>query len=227
MKWTLYVVSVVVMLVASSVRAAEFTGVFSGAAEETPNDSPGTGNALVELDPVLHQLRINVSFSGLGSPATIAHIHCCAPPGVGAGVATAIPTFPGFPANVTSGTYQMTFDTTQVSTFNPTFLSSNGNTPAGAEAALLAGLNGGMAYFNIHTMTFAAGEVRANLSLVAATPTAVPPAPTATVTPLGGGMPNDDDDSCSIVAPERRRGGRAWHLLIPVAVLVMARRRRR
>ena len=32
MKWTLYVVSVVVMLVAGSVRAAEFTGVFSGAA---------------------------------------------------------------------------------------------------------------------------------------------------------------------------------------------------
>ena len=91
MKWTLYVVSVVVMLVAGSVRAAEFTGVFSGAAEETPNDSPGTGNALVELDPVLHQLRINVSFSGLGSPATIAHIHCCAPPaGIAGAPATSV-----------------------------------------------------------------------------------------------------------------------------------------
>lgn len=219
MKWTLCVVSVVVMLVAGSARAADFTGVFSGAAEESPNASPGTGNALVALDPVLHQLRINVSFSGLGSPVTIAHIHCCAAPGAGAGVATAIPTFPGFPANVTSGTYQMTFDTTQASTFNPTFLSSNGNTAAGAEAALLAGLNAGMAYFNIHTMAFAAGEVRANLSLVA-------PVPTATVTPLGGGS-NDDDDSCSILAPERRPGSRAWYLLIPVAVLVMARRRRR
>jgi hypothetical protein len=219
MKWTLCVVSVVVMLVAGSVQAAEFTGVFSGAAEESPNESAGTGNALVGLDPVLHQLRINVSFSGLGSGVTIAHIHCCAPPGVSAGVATAIPSFPGFPTNVTSGTYQMTFDTTQASTFNPTFLSSNGNTAAGAEAALLAGLNAGMAYFNIHTMTFAAGEVRANLSLVA-------PVPTATVTPLGGGS-NDDDDSCSIVAPDRRRGSRAWYLLIPVAVLVMARRRRR
>jgi hypothetical protein len=162
------------------------------------------------------------------SPVTIAHIHCCAPPGVGAGVATTIPTFPGFPANVTSGTYEMTFDTTQESTFNTTFLDNNGGTAAGAEAALLAGLNGGMAYFNIHTITFGAGEVRANLSLVGpATPTAVPPAPTATSTPLGGGKPNEDDDGCSIVGPERGRGGRAWHLLIPAAVLVMARRRRR
>ncbi len=220
MKWTLCVVSVVVTLVAGSAQAAVFTGVFSGAAEETPNNSAGTGNALVELDPVLHRLRVDVSFSGLGSGATIAHIHCCAPPGVSAGVATAIPSFPGFPTNVTSGTYQMTFDTTQVSTFNPTFLSTNGNTAAGAEAALLAGLNAGTAYFNIHTMTFGAGEVRANLSLVA-------PVPTATVTPIGGGGSNDDDDSCSIVAPERGRGSRAWYLLIPVAVLVMARRRRR
>ena len=115
MKWWLSVASAVVIFVASSlpVGAATFTGTLSGAAEDPPNDSAGTGTAEVELDPVEHVLRVDVSFSGLGSPTTIAHIHCCAPPGEGAGVATTVPTFPGFPAGVMSGAYEMTFDTTQ------------------------------------------------------------------------------------------------------------------
>ena len=108
MKWLLSVASAVVMLVAGGlpVGAATFTGVFSGAAEADPNDSPGTGNAEVELDTAEHVLRIDVSFSGLESPTTVAHIHCCAPPGEGAGVATTVPTFPGFPVDVTSGSFQ-------------------------------------------------------------------------------------------------------------------------
>lgn len=198
MKRSLSVASVVVMLVAGSlpVGAATFTGVFSGAAENPPNDSPGTGNAEVELDPVQHVLRVDVSFSGLESPSTIAHIHCCVPVGESADVATTVPTFPGFPANVTSGTYQMMFDTTMESTFNPAFIASHGGTAAGAEAALLEGLENGMAYFNIHTMMFGAGEIRADLSSVgpatpsatsgAATPTGTPgtpPTATATISP--------------------------------------------
>jgi len=179
MKWWLSAASVVVIFVGGTlpVGAATFTGMFSGAAEDPPNDSSGTGTAEVELDPVEHVLRIDVSFSGLDSPTTIAHIHCCAPPGEGAGVATTVPTFPGFPAGVTSGTYQMAFDTTQASTFNQAFIDDNGGTPEGAEAALLAGLTNGMAYFNIHTEMFGAGEVRADLS------SGVEPPATATATP--------------------------------------------
>jgi hypothetical protein len=69
----------VVMFVAGSLPAgaAVFTGTLSGAAEDPPNDSEGTGNAEVELDPVQHVLRVDVSFSGLMSPTMIAHIHCC------------------------------------------------------------------------------------------------------------------------------------------------------
>lgn len=36
----------------------------------------------------------------------------------------------------------------------------------GAEAALLAGLLNGTAYFNIHTMMFPGGEIRGQLHLV-------------------------------------------------------------
>ena len=39
-------------------------------------------------------------------------------------------------------------------------VSFGGGTTAGAEAALLAGLMGGTAYFNIHSTTFAGGEIR-------------------------------------------------------------------
>jgi hypothetical protein len=52
----------------------------------------------------------------------------------------------------------MTFDTTLPSTFSAAFL--GGGTPADAEAALLAGMLAGRAYFNIHTSAFPGGEIR-------------------------------------------------------------------
>ena len=76
------------------------------------------------------------------------------------GVATTTPSFPGFPLGVTSGNFNNTFDTTLTSTYNAPFLAANGNTAAGAEAALLAGLLAGQAYFNIHTSMFPGGEIR-------------------------------------------------------------------
>lgn len=211
MMWSLRMAGVLVICLAGSlpVAAQTFTGVLSGAAEESPNESPGTGPVEVELDAVQHLLRVDVSFSGLLSPTTVAHIHCCAPPGEGAGVATTLPTFPGFPAGVTSGTYQESFDTTQASTFSPAFIEANGGTPAGAEAALLAGLESGMAYFNIHTMMFAAGEIRADLEGgEAGTPTATvgPLTPTGTppVTPdaTATAPPTPDGTATVSVTPD-------------------------
>lgn len=177
----------VILMAGSAAGAATFTGEPSGAAEDPPNESPGTGTAEVELDPEANLLRIDVTFSDLQSPTTIAHIHCCAPPGESAGVATTLPTFPGFPAGVMSGSYQESFDTSDESTWNAAFVQANGGTTEGAEAALLAGLESGMAYFNIHTMMFGAGEIRADLGGGGGEPTATsePTSPTGpTETPL-------------------------------------------
>ena len=143
----LAVIGLVLVAGGPQAGAVTFTGIFSGDAESPPNNSPGTGTAVVVLDPEQHLLTVNVTFSGLLSPTVAAHVHCCAPPGINSGIATAVPSFPGFPLGVTSGSYQMTFDTTLAATFNPTFITANGGTPAGAEAALLAGLNDGLAYF--------------------------------------------------------------------------------
>jgi len=140
----------------------------SGPAEEPPNASPGTGFATVITDDVAHTLFVDVSFSGLLAGTTASHIHTPTPfPGVGtAGVATTTPTFAGFPLGVTSGTYTNTLDLTQLSSYNPAFVSANGGTAASAEVALLTGLEQGKAYLNIHSTTFPGGEIRGFLTPV-------------------------------------------------------------
>jgi hypothetical protein len=142
-----------------------FVGHLSGANElPNPVNSPGTGLATVILDPVAQTLQVNATFSGLTSIDVAAHIHCCAPFGTNAGVATAVPAFPGFPLGVTSGTYSsVVFDLTQSTIYNPAFVTLEGGLTQ-AEAALIAGIEDGQTYFNIHTVNFGGGEIRSQLS---------------------------------------------------------------
>ena len=140
----------------------QLSAELSGLAEAPPNASPGTGFAFVELDNLAHTLHVSATFSGLIGNTTAAHIHCCtAAPGAGtAGVATQTPSFVGFPLGVTAGSFDQTYDTTLASTWNAPFITNNGGTPLGAEAALFAGLSAGKAYFNIHTTFAPGGEIR-------------------------------------------------------------------
>ncbi len=145
-----------------------FVGSLSGANEAPPNASPGTGSAIVTIDPDAHTLQVDVTFSGLLADNTAAHIHCCtAVPAVGtAGVATTTPTFTGFPSGVTFGSYSNLFDLTMASSFNPGFVTAHGGSIADSEAALLAGMLAGESYLNIHTTAFPGGEIRAFLEPV-------------------------------------------------------------
>ena len=122
-----------------------FTATLTGAQEVPPTGSPGIGSALVTIDTVTNLMTVNVSFAGLQSPTTIAHIHCCAGPGANAIPATTVPSFPGFPVGVTTGTYLQTFDLTLASTYNPAFIAASGGTVAGAQAAFITGLLNGKA----------------------------------------------------------------------------------
>jgi hypothetical protein len=152
------------LVVAGASHAIVFKAHLDGPSENPPNDSPGTGFALVDFDTVLHEMRVQAEFSGLVAPTVAAHIHCCVDPPGNVGVATPVPTFPGFPLGVTSGTFDMAFDLTDLDSFNPAFVAANGGSAAGAEAALFAGLSAGQAYFNIHTDPqqggFGGGEIR-------------------------------------------------------------------
>ncbi|HET6850985.1 MAG TPA: CHRD domain-containing protein [Pyrinomonadaceae bacterium] len=167
MKKTVKLIGVVLaVLMLSAIAKADtlaFTATLTGSQEVPPTGSPGIGSALVTLDTVTNLLTVNVSFAGLGSPTIASHIHCCTPPGVNAMVATTVPTFPGFPLGVTTGTYLMTFDLTLASTYNPAFITAHGGTVAGAQAAFIAGLLSGQTYLNIHTTQFPGGEIRGQL----------------------------------------------------------------
>lgn len=145
-----------------------YSANLSGAAEAPPNASPATGHVTVVFDIDTHYLSIAANFDGLTGTSGSAHIHCCTSlPGEGtAGVATMLPTLTGFPSGVMSGNYASVFDTSQASFWNATFVTNHGGTTAGAEAALLAALGAGTSYFNIHSSTYAGGEIRGFLAPV-------------------------------------------------------------
>ena len=166
---SLLVSALTMLLLGSASHATVITyeAALSGPNESPPNGSPGTGFATVTVDTLAHTMEVNVTFSGLIATTMASHIHCCTgSPGTGtAGVATVTPTFTDFPLGVTSGTYDRLFDMTLTSSWNSPFISSNGGTPAGAEAALEAGLAAGKAYLNIHTTAFPGGEIRGFLTV--------------------------------------------------------------
>jgi CHRD domain-containing protein/PEP-CTERM motif-containing protein len=151
----------------SAAMLIDFETTLQGSSEVPPNGSTATGFADIDIDTVLNQLTVDVTFSGLvGGTAAAAHIHCCTAPGTSIGVAVPFPSFPA----TTSGAYSHTFDLLDplIYTAGPTgFLTVfGGGNAAGAEAALITGLNAGRAYVNIHNVTFPGGEIRGFAALV-------------------------------------------------------------
>jgi hypothetical protein len=150
-------VSVVAPAVAEPIT---YVATLLGALENPPVNSPGIGVAYLTIDTDANFYTIDVTWSGLVGPTTVAHVHCCVAPPGNVGVATPTPSFPAFPVGVTAGSYSQTFDTTLASSWNAAFITLNGGTPAGAEAAFAAGLAAGQAYFNLHSEFARGGELR-------------------------------------------------------------------
>jgi hypothetical protein len=136
-----------------------YNAILAGANEVPPTGSPATGFAIFTLNGNL--LSIDESFSGLTTPAAAAHIHCCAPMGTNAMVAVPFSPFP----NATSGHFVTTVDLSLAPTYTVAFITFEGGTVSGAEAALIAALNSGNSYANIHDATFPGGEIRGQITL--------------------------------------------------------------
>jgi hypothetical protein len=132
----------------------DFSAVLLGSSEVPPNASTATGTAHVELNDTTGTLFITETFTGLSSPATGAHIHCCAAPGVTASIQLPFTTADTFPLGATSGSFSHTYDLS-------TALLLVGN--ATTEAAFITGLEAGLAYVNIHDANFPSGEIRGQL----------------------------------------------------------------
>jgi hypothetical protein len=149
------------LLFSSLAQASPITFTASLAPEAA--GATGSGSVWLEFDTDVHTLGINTEWSGLSGTTTVAHIHCCtAVPGIGTiGVAVTPTTLPGFPTGVTSGSYSIEIDLTASASYTGGFVTTfGGGTVTGAEAALLAGLQSGSAYFNVHSTLFPAGEIR-------------------------------------------------------------------
>src|SRR5436190_23173007 len=150
MKKLIPAVLLVCSLISTRAAVLSYTAILNGPSESPPNASPGTGFGTVDYDNVAHTLHVHVTFSGLTGTTTASHIHAptLVPLTGTAGVATTTPTFAGFPLGVTSGTYDNTLDLTQSSSYNPSYVTANGGTPATAELALAQGIADGKAYWN-------------------------------------------------------------------------------
>lgn len=155
------------LLILSSLSAVQgavfdYAVTLSGPNESPANTSPGIGAGIVNYNDATHTLNLAITFENLTGTVTASHIHAPTPaPFTGtAGVATTTPTFAGFPSGVTSGAFATSLDLTLASSYNPAFVTANGGTTAGAEAALAAAMANGQAYWNIHSTTFPGGEIR-------------------------------------------------------------------
>jgi hypothetical protein len=149
---------------AAPAAATDYDAVLSGLNVNPPNASPATG--FTDVTVTGNTLTVNVNWSGLITPASAAHIHCCGVPPTNLNVAVGFPSFPG----AASGSYLHVFDMTDSTIYTSGFLAASGGTTAGAEAALIAALNNNGnqtnpptlvgTYVNVHTSTFPGGEIR-------------------------------------------------------------------
>lgn len=159
------IVAALMLATAAVSPAAAAIKVYStnllGSLEEPPNASPATGTAMIIVDTTAATMHIDTSFSGLLGTTTVGHIHCCtALPDTGtAPPATQVPSFVGFPAGVSAGSYSHTFDMLDAASYNPGFVTGAGSVAAAFEKLVL-GFDSGTAYLNVHTTSFPGGEIR-------------------------------------------------------------------
>jgi hypothetical protein len=146
-----------------------FSGTLSGAQERpAPVVSAGTGTGTAVYDDVANTLTIHLEYSGLNSNIVDAHIHCCTTTELAVGVALGFTGAGGFVTGSTSGTYDHVFDLGDPNIYNATFRTNfGGGTANGARDALLAAMSAtnpaSRAYFNLHSVTSAGGEIRGNI----------------------------------------------------------------
>jgi hypothetical protein len=80
----------------------KFHADLTAAQEVPPTKSTGKGEATASLDTATHELTVDVTFSGLSSDVTAAHIHGPASAGKNAGVLVPLGNAPKSPIHVTA-----------------------------------------------------------------------------------------------------------------------------
>jgi hypothetical protein len=125
----------------ASAQVVEMIARLDGAQETPPVPTQGTGLGVFSVDTQTGVVDYRITFQGLGSAETLAHVHGFAPPGTPAGILFTLP-----------------LGSTKCGTF--TLAPSQ-------QANFLAGLT----YVNIHSANFGGGEIRGQISEVESMPT--------------------------------------------------------
>lgn len=150
------------LLASTAANAITYSATFSSAAENNPaNSSAATGFGT--LRTIGTSIFVDITYSGLGSGLSDAHIHCCNAPTGNAGVAIGLG---GLPIGSTSGTITRLIDLSQTGVFRPAFITASGGSIELARNRLFTQLDLGRVYFNLHTTGFPGGEIRGNLNAV-------------------------------------------------------------
>ncbi|MEZ5426077.1 MAG: CHRD domain-containing protein [Pyrinomonadaceae bacterium] len=122
----------------STARAETFTAFINGAQEVQATGSGGTGFGRVFLDEGAGMITFTVTFTGLSSDQTMAHIHAPGVIGVNGPIAVTLGS-PGGTSNTITGT-------------------------AAVSPTLIAQMRAHQTYINIHTVNFPNGEIRGQLA---------------------------------------------------------------
>jgi dockerin type I repeat protein len=122
------------------------------------NSSLGTGTILVKLDLDLITMDVDAQFANLSSASSSASIHgLTALPHVGSAIEAS--PLPGFPSDVTTGSYSSTIDLTVAPSYSSGFITASGGTVGQALNALIFGLVNERMYASISTNAFGSGEI--------------------------------------------------------------------
>jgi hypothetical protein len=122
-------------LSAASAAMIDYKATMTGKSEVPPTTSTGSGDVLATLDTGKKTLTYTMTYMGLTGPATAAHFHGPAAPGVNAGVVIPIGVPPANPA---TGTVTLT-------------------------DAQMKDLEAGKWYANVHTAANKGGEIRGQM----------------------------------------------------------------
>jgi len=140
LRYVVALLALVSLAAASPVLAdTGFTANLDAIQEVPTNGSTGTGTATLVLDAAQANLSYVVTFSGLTSNKTAAHIHG--------------PAAPGFNAGVLHGLLNQTAAAT----------SGSANGVWAIPAANVTQLFNGQLYVNVHTVNFGGGEIRGQI----------------------------------------------------------------
>jgi hypothetical protein len=115
-----------------------YQAFLSGANENPPNATTGTGYGTVTLNATMDQFVVDLTWQGLTGNASAGHIHGPAPIGTNAPVIFPFAIVPGVSGHFT-GTFAI-------------------------NATQLGWLTDGLLYMNLHTASFPGGEIRGQLT---------------------------------------------------------------